>query len=154
MEQKIPKLYETENVPIEKKMIYQRYDIKEIDFYWLIAELDKRKNLAFGYANLNDDVCAEWGYISIKELLENGATLDKEWKPCTYKEAMEKITEERAKVNYFRKRYLELLKMQDDEKISESDEHVLDQLEGVERELYRLGQHGWMERAAKRHMCS
>ncbi|MDI6826833.1 MAG: hypothetical protein QMD36_06690 [Candidatus Aenigmarchaeota archaeon] len=31
-------------------------------------------------------------------------------------------------------------------------EHVLDQLEGVERELYRLGQHEWMEKAAKRYI--
>ena len=102
MRNKIPRLYQTENVPLEKKMIYQRYEIKELEFYWLIAELDKKKNLAFGYANLNDDVCAEWGYIHIKELLQNGARLDKEWKPCTFKEAMDKIAEERAKVKYYR----------------------------------------------------
>lgn len=57
-------------------------------FYWLIAELDPKKNLAFGYANLNNDDFAEWGYISIDELLENGAELDKDWTPCKYKEAI------------------------------------------------------------------
>jgi len=97
-------MYETEKVPLEKKMIYQRYEIKELGFYWLIAEYDEKENLAFGYANLNDDVCAEWGYIHIKELLENGARLDEEWKACTYKEATEMIGEERAKARYLRKR--------------------------------------------------
>jgi len=93
--EKIPKLYVTENIPFDKKIIYRRYEIKELGFYWLIAELDKKKNLAFGYANLNDDQLAEWGYIDIDELLENGAELDKEWKPCTYKEAVDKISKER-----------------------------------------------------------
>ena len=64
----IPELYETEKVPIEKKVIHRRYHIKQIGFYWLVSELDKEENLAFGYANLNDDRFAEWGYISIQEL--------------------------------------------------------------------------------------
>jgi hypothetical protein len=97
VKEKIPRLYETENVPLEEKIIYRRYQIKELGFYWLIAELDEERNLAFGYANLNNDVFAEWGYIDIQELLENGAELDKEWKPCTFKEAMERIAEERRK---------------------------------------------------------
>lgn len=95
VKEKIPRLYETEDVPLEKKMIYRKYEIKDIGFYWLITELDEKKNLAFGYANLNNDVFAEWGYIDIEELLENGAQLDQEWKPCNYKEAMERIAEER-----------------------------------------------------------
>lgn len=103
MRETIPKLYETERVPFDKKMIYQRYEIKEIGFYWLIAELDEKEKLAFGYANLNDDFCAEWGYISIGELLENGAKLDEEWKVCTYKEALKRIGEEKAKANLFRR---------------------------------------------------
>ena len=36
---------------------------------------------------------AEWGYISIDELEENGAVLDTEWKPCSYREAKKKIYE-------------------------------------------------------------
>ncbi|MEM3538447.1 MAG: hypothetical protein QW193_04385 [Nitrososphaerales archaeon] len=95
MNEDIPELYATEHVPFEKKIIYQRYQIKEIGFYWLIAELDRKKNLAFGYANLNNDMFAEWGYISIDELIDNGAELDRNWKPCTYKDAMKKIAEER-----------------------------------------------------------
>lgn len=91
MDEKIPELYATESLRFEKKIIHQRYRIKEIGFYWLIAELDPKKNLAFGYANLNDDQMAEWGYISIDELIDNHAELDREWKPCTYREAKERI---------------------------------------------------------------
>ncbi len=91
----IPKLYETEGVPFEKKVIYQRYEIREIGFYWLITELDRERNLAFGYANLNNDLLAEWGYISIDELIENGPELDRDWKPCKYGEAIERIRKER-----------------------------------------------------------
>ncbi|MBI3859795.1 MAG: hypothetical protein HY296_06140 [Thaumarchaeota archaeon] len=61
----------------------------------MIAEMDREKNLAFGYANLNDDTFAEWGYISIQELLDNNAELDRGWRPCSYREAREKIAEER-----------------------------------------------------------
>ena len=53
--------------------------------------------MAFGYANLNDDDMAEWGYISIKELLENGATLDRTWEPCTYREARERIRRDKER---------------------------------------------------------
>lgn len=38
---------------------------------------DPRGNLAFGYANLNDDQTAEWGYISVEKLLENGVKFDR-----------------------------------------------------------------------------
>jgi hypothetical protein len=80
MEQ-IPGLYETEDVPLEEKIIHQVWRIEGIGFYWLIAELYERKRLAFGYANLNNDEMAEWGYFCLDELENNGATLDKTWKP-------------------------------------------------------------------------
>ena len=90
----IPGLYATEYIPLAEKMIYQRYQLKEIGFYWLIAELDPDRNLAFGYANLNNDLFAEWGYISINELLDNHAELDEKWTQCTYSEAMRRIRAE------------------------------------------------------------
>jgi len=89
--EKIPKLYETDSIPFEKKIIYQKWEIPAIGFYWFIAKLDKKQNLALGYANLNDDNFAEWGYISIEELMDNGASLDREWKPCTFDEAQKRI---------------------------------------------------------------
>jgi hypothetical protein len=93
---KIPKLYETENIPFNEKIIYRRYQVKELGYYWLIAELDKKSNIAFGYANLNNDDFAEWGYISIDELELCGAELDEGWKPCKFKEAMKRIRDERG----------------------------------------------------------
>jgi hypothetical protein len=82
----IPQLGETEQTSIMDKMIYQKYEIDELDFYWLIAELDRTTNTAFGYANLGNDLEAEWGYISIEELLDNGANLVQDWKPCKFGE--------------------------------------------------------------------
>jgi hypothetical protein len=96
-ESKIPGLYGQENAPLEDHIIYQRYRIESIGFYWLIAELDPKERLAFGYANLNNDDFAEWGYISIDELLENEAELDKKWKKCTYKTAMYMIRNEKER---------------------------------------------------------
>jgi hypothetical protein len=89
----IPKLYETDGTPFEKKIIHQKWDLKKVNFYWLIAELDRKENLAFGYANLNDDLFAEWGYISIEEIMDNGANLDRNWNPCTFEEAQKRIKE-------------------------------------------------------------
>jgi len=57
----IPKLYETENTGFNDKIIYQKWGIKQIGFYWLIAEYDEKQELAFGYANLNNNQNAEWG---------------------------------------------------------------------------------------------
>ena len=96
VDQKIPELYGTENVSLEKKMIYQKWEIPQIGFYWLIAELDKKKNLAFGYANLNDDYFAEWGYIDIEELIDNGATMDRKWKPQSFDDAIKQIRKYRG----------------------------------------------------------
>ena len=63
----------------------------------MIAELDPLNNLAFGYANLNSEDLAEWGYISVDELLENGAMEDKEWVPCSFGDALQRIEKERKK---------------------------------------------------------
>ncbi len=91
MSDEIPELYATEDVPLERKMIYQKWEIREIGFYWLIAELDRKKNIAFGYANLNNNDFAEWGYIGMEELIDCGGSRDRAWKPCTFEEAMKKI---------------------------------------------------------------
>jgi hypothetical protein len=95
----IPRLYETEDIPAEKKIIYQKWEIPQIGFYWLIAELDKKENLAYGYANLNDDTFAEWGYISLDELKENNVTMCQSWRPCTFEEAQKKMQKYRRERN-------------------------------------------------------
>lgn len=98
---KIPNLYETDSTPFEKKLIYQKWEIPQIGFYWFIAELDKKKNLAYGYANLNDDLFAEWGYISIEELMDNNAELCRDWIPCSFEDA-QKLMQQRMRERYLR----------------------------------------------------
>lgn len=65
---KIPRLYETENIPLENKQIYLHFFIGNC--HWYIAEYDG-EDIFFGYAILNGDLQnAEWGYISFSELRE------------------------------------------------------------------------------------
>ncbi len=62
----IPKLYETENVALQDKLIHLHFFIGGSD--WFIAEYDGG-DLFWGFAVLNGDLdMAEWGYISFKEL--------------------------------------------------------------------------------------
>ena len=63
---KIPKLYETENIPLKDKIIHLHFFIGGCD--WYIVEYDGA-DLFFGFAILNNDLqMAEWGYISFAEL--------------------------------------------------------------------------------------
>ena len=65
---KIPRLCETESIPLKEKLIYLHFFIGGCD--WYVAEYDG-EDLFWGYAILNDDhQCAEWGYISFRELKE------------------------------------------------------------------------------------
>jgi hypothetical protein len=63
---RIPRLYETENVPLKEKQIYLHFFIGGCD--WYICEYDG-EDLFWGYAILNGDLeMAEWGYISFQEI--------------------------------------------------------------------------------------
>lgn len=63
---RIPRLYETEHIPVEAKIIHLHFFIGGCD--WFIAEYDGG-DLFFGYAVLNGDYGnAEWGYVSFAEL--------------------------------------------------------------------------------------
>ena len=83
---KIPKLYETEIIPLQDKLIYLHFFIGGCD--WYIAEYDG-DDLFWGFAILNSDFQnAEWGYISLSELksikvggwLEIDCELEEFWK--------------------------------------------------------------------------
>jgi len=64
----IPRLYATENIPANNKLIYLHFFIGECD--WYIAEYGG-DDIFFGFANLNGDLQnAEWGYSSFSELKE------------------------------------------------------------------------------------
>ena len=63
----IPRIYETEHIPLKDKLIYLHFLIGGCD--WFVAEYDG-EDLFFGYAILWDHEYAEWGYFSFGELKE------------------------------------------------------------------------------------
>lgn len=81
---KIPNLYQTDNLPLKEILIHLHFFIGGCD--WYVAEYD-RNDLFFGYAILNNDIDnAEWGYISFQELkslkigwLEIDCELEENW---------------------------------------------------------------------------
>jgi len=65
---KIPRLYETEHIPLKDKRIYLHFFIGGSD--WFVAEYNG-KDLFWGFVILGQDfINAEWGYFSYKELKE------------------------------------------------------------------------------------
>ena len=74
---KIPRLYETENVRPQDKLIHLHFFIGGCD--WYIAEVDG-DDVFWGFAILNQDYeMAEWGYVSFSELKSisvNGIEID------------------------------------------------------------------------------
>jgi hypothetical protein len=62
---RLPKLYETEKVPLKDKPIYIHLFIGDCD--WFICEYDG-EDLFFGYAIIGNPESAEWGYVSFTEL--------------------------------------------------------------------------------------
>ena len=82
----IPRLYETEHIPLKDKLIYLHFFIGGCD--WYISEFDG-DDLFFGYAILNVDTDnSEWGYISFAELksicihgIEIDCELEELWPP-------------------------------------------------------------------------
>jgi hypothetical protein len=64
----IPRLYETEDIPLKDKLVYLHFFIGDCN--WYVAEYDG-EDLFWGYAILNNDhVNAEWGYVSFSEMKE------------------------------------------------------------------------------------
>jgi hypothetical protein len=82
---KIPRLYETETIPVKEKLIYLHLFIGGCD--WYIAEYDGDV-VFWEFAILNgDQFNAEWGYIPFSELkkikVKGGFEIDCEinWEP-------------------------------------------------------------------------
>ena len=64
---KIPRLYETEEVPLKEKQVHLHFFIGGCD--WYICETDG--DMMWGFCILNNDYeMAEWGYVSLSELRE------------------------------------------------------------------------------------
>ncbi len=64
----IPRLYETETIPLKDKTIYLHFFIGNCD--WYVSEFNGLDTL-WGFAILNNDFqMAEWGYFSFSELAD------------------------------------------------------------------------------------
>ena len=63
---RIPKLYDTEEIPVQGKEIYLHFFLGGSD--WFISETNG-EDIMFGFCILNNDYeMAEWGYVSLSEL--------------------------------------------------------------------------------------
>ena len=85
---KMPRLYETEHVPLQEKVIYEHFFLGGCD--WYMAEFSTERRLFFGYARLLPG-CGEWGYTSLNELegiRVNGMEVDRDrfWVPMPFGE--------------------------------------------------------------------
>ena len=62
---RIPRLYETEDVPLKEKLVHLHFFIGGCD--WYICETDG--NRMWGFCILNNDYeMSEWGYVSLSEM--------------------------------------------------------------------------------------
>lgn len=89
----VPALYATEEVPLQEKLVHEHWVFPPCNFHWLIAEVNAEEKLAFGWAFLNDEQNAEWGYISLAELESVGAFKDTGFKPQKAGQAIKEILE-------------------------------------------------------------
>lgn len=63
---RLPKLYETESVPIKDKLVHLHFFLADCD--WWAIEYDG-EDIFFGFAVINGDhLNSEWGYFSLSEL--------------------------------------------------------------------------------------
>jgi hypothetical protein len=63
---KLPKLYDTEKIPLEDKIVHGHFFMANCD--WYIVEGDRETGEMFGWCCLGDPEMAEWGYVSFNEL--------------------------------------------------------------------------------------
>ena len=90
---KLPPLYSTENVEPKDKIVQMHFFLFGSD--WWAVEYSPEEKLFFGFvclAGLED--CAEWGYFSLRELVElkiQGAEIDRDlfWEVRPVREVMD-----------------------------------------------------------------
>jgi len=68
LEEVLPKLYATENIKLEEKILQVRNRSINSNWEWYLIEYDKDKKLAFGYVIGVED--REFGYFSLEEFQE------------------------------------------------------------------------------------
>ena len=65
LEQTLPKLYATEHIKTENKIVHIKYFTPDSNWSWYITEYDPKNRIFFGYVIGQEK---EWGYISLNEL--------------------------------------------------------------------------------------
>ncbi len=94
IEQTLPKLYQTENIPTNEKILYIRYISIFSNWEWYVTEYDRDTKTFFGYVKGHED---EWGYFSLQEFedinKENLQIIREEsFKPITFKELQNELS--------------------------------------------------------------
>lgn len=94
--EKVPRLYSTEPVPCQDKIVHMHFFLGGCDWYG--CEYDPDRRIFFGFAILNGNLQnAEWGYFALEELKAvrvGPFEIDREleWTPCKASQ-IEKIAE-------------------------------------------------------------
>jgi len=89
LEEKIPRLYTTENTPQDKKILQIKYFTPDSNWSWYVTEYDPNEKVFFG---LVIGFEKEWGYFSLEELENIKGPLglhierDTSFKPITFKD--------------------------------------------------------------------
>lgn len=89
IEKRLPKLYATEGVPLEDKILQVKYFTPWTNWTWYGVEYDPESKTFFGYVQGIED---EWGYFnlteleSIKGMFGLKVERDLHFKPVAYKE--------------------------------------------------------------------
>ena len=65
LEKMLPKLYATENIKAEEKIVHIKYFTPDSNWSWYITEYSPEDKIFFGYVI---GLEKEWGYISLTEL--------------------------------------------------------------------------------------
>ena len=65
LKEKLPKLYETEEVPEEDKVLICKFFTPDSSFEWYPTEYDPETKEFFGFVDGHEK---EWGYFSLEEL--------------------------------------------------------------------------------------
>lgn len=68
LKKKLPKLYATEDVPLEEKEVIVKFFSPVGSATWYAIEFDPEEKLFFGYVSIWGDHNDEFGYFSLDEL--------------------------------------------------------------------------------------
>ena len=82
----LPKFYDTEKLSNKETKVPLKFFVPIIGFRWYAVEYCPNDRIFFGFANLNDDQCAELGYFSLDELESLSSPrvqIDSSWNPNT-----------------------------------------------------------------------